>query len=82
MCLFMNKKDKKDKKDVIISDGQVIEVLGGTTFKVKLDDNGYEVLCKPSGKLRMNSIMILLYDYVTIEMSVYNLENGRIIKRK
>ena len=73
--------NKKDKKGVVLADGKVVEVLGGTTFKVQLDDDGHEVLCKPSGKLRMNSIRILLYDKVTIEMSIYNLENGRIIKR-
>ena len=39
-------------------------------FKVKLE-NGHEVLCHLSGKLRMNFIRILEGDKVKIELSPY-----------
>ena len=49
-------------------------------FGVKLD-NGHEVLCHISGKMRMHYIRILPGDKVRIEMSPYDLERGRIIYR-
>jgi len=60
--------------------GQVIEALPSTHFKVKLTD-GSEVLCHLAGKLRMYRIKILPGDQVTVEMSPYDSKRGRIVYR-
>ena len=68
------------KDDVIEVIGTVVEPLPNAMFKVKFD-NGHEVLCHISGKMRMHYIRILPGDKVRIEMSPYDLERGRIIYR-
>ena len=68
------------KDDVIEFDGVVEEALPNATFKVRLP-NGHLVTAPISGKLRMNYIRILPGDRVTIEVSVYDLDKGRITWR-
>lgn len=68
-------------KDVIKVDGIVKELLPNTMFKVELP-NEHVVLAHISGKMRMNFIRILPGDTVTLEMSPYDLEKGRIVFRK
>lgn len=68
------------KIDVIETEGQVIEVLPKTHFKVQLT-NGHIILAYLGGKLRINNIRILEGDRVKIEMSPYDLTKGRIIYR-
>ena len=68
------------KDDVIEFEGVVVEALPNATFKVRLP-NGHVVTAHISGKLRMNYIRILPGDRVTIEVSVYDLDKGRITWR-
>ena len=68
------------KDDVIEFEGEVLEALPNATFKVRLP-NGHVVTAHISGKLRMNYIRILPGDRVTIEISVYDLDKGRITWR-
>ena len=68
------------KDDVMEFEGTGIEAMPGATFKVKLP-NGHIVLSQISGKLRMNSIQIVPGDRVTVEVSVYDLNKGRITWR-
>jgi translation initiation factor IF-1 len=68
------------KDDVIEVEGSVVESLPNAMFRVKLD-NGHEVLCHISGKMRMHYIRILPGDRVRISMSPYDLERGRITYR-
>lgn len=68
------------KDDVIEYEGTVVEVLPNATFRVKLT-NGHIVTAHISGKLRMHYIKILLGDRVTVEVSVYDLNKGRITWR-
>ena len=68
------------KDDVIEFEGGVVEALPNATFKVKLP-NEHIVTAHISGKLRMNYIRILPGDRVTIEVSVYDLNKGRITWR-
>ena len=68
------------KDGVIEFEGQVIEALPNANFKVKLP-NGHIVNAHISGKLRMNYIRILPGDKVTVEVSVYDLDKGRITWR-
>ena len=65
----------------IVVEGEVIENLPNTLFRVKLLKSEKVILCYLSGKLRKNFIKILPGDKVRIEMSPYDLERGRIIYR-
>lgn len=68
------------KDDVIEVEAVVKESLPNATFKVELA-NGHQVLAHISGKLRMNFIRILPGDRVTVELSPYDLSQGRITWR-
>ena len=68
------------KDDVIEFEGTVLEALPNTVFKVQLP-NGHVVTAHISGKLRQNFIRILPGDHVTVEVSVYDLNKGRITWR-
>jgi len=68
------------KKDAIRLQAKVIEALPNAMFRVELE-NGHKVLAHVSGKMRMNFIRILPGDLVTVEMSPYDLNRGRIVLR-
>lgn len=68
------------KEDQIEMEGEVIDTLPNTTFKVKLE-NGHVVTAHISGKMRKNYIRILPADRVIVELSPYDLTKGRIIYR-
>lgn len=68
------------KKDSIRLQAKVIEALPNAMFRVELE-NGHKVLAHVSGKMRMNFIRILPGDTVTVEMSPYDLNRGRIVLR-
>lgn len=68
------------KQDNIKMTGKVTEELGNCMFKVSLD-NGHEVLCTLSGKIRKNMIRVMAGDDVELEVSPYDLEKGRITRR-
>jgi translation initiation factor IF-1 len=68
------------KKDTIQVEGVVTEALPNATFRVQLD-SGHIVLAHISGKMRMHWIKILPGDRVTVELSPYDLNRGRIIYR-
>jgi translation initiation factor IF-1 len=69
------------KDDFIIVEGEVVENLPNTLFRVKLINSEKIILCYLSGKLRKNYIKILPGDKVRIEISPYDLERGRIVYR-
>ncbi len=68
------------KEESIRIQGEVLEALPNTRFRVKLE-NGFEVLAHVSGKMRMHWIRILPGDKVVLELSPYDLTKGRIIYR-
>jgi len=68
-------------KDIIKVEGVVRELLPNTMFRVELS-NKHMVLAHISGKMRLNFIRILPGDAVTLEMSPYDLNKGRIIFRQ
>ena len=68
------------KTDVIQLEGKVIEKLPNAMFEGELE-NGHQILAHISGKLRMNYIRILPGDRVTVELSPYDLNKGRITWR-
>jgi len=69
------------KQDVLQIEGTVTDVLPGATFRVKLDNVDREILCHLSGKMRKFSIKVILGDRVELEMSPYDMDKGRIVRR-
>ena len=74
------KVDRLSKQDAIELEGKVIEPLPNAMFNVELE-NGKNILCIISGKIRMNYIRILPGDKVVVEISPYDLTRGRITYR-
>ena len=68
------------KEDAIQIEGEVIQALPNTTFRVKLT-NGHVMTAHISGKMRKHYIRILTGDTVTVELTPYDLSKGRIIFR-
>ncbi|MCP4023354.1 MAG: translation initiation factor IF-1 [Desulfobacteraceae bacterium] len=68
------------KEEPIKVDGKVIETLPNAMFKVELE-NKHVLLAHISGKMRMHFIKILPGDRVTVEISPYDLNRGRITYR-
>jgi translation initiation factor IF-1 len=60
-------------------DGVVIDANKGK-FRVKVSE-ALTVLCTLSGKIRQNSVKILIGDLVTVEISEYDTSMGRIVYR-
>ena len=69
------------KTQLITVDGTVIDDLSNCKYKVMLS-NGNSIIVYIAGKLRKNNIRILVGDSVTVEVSPYDLNNGRIIYRE
>lgn len=66
-------------RDRLEFEGIVTESNKGQ-FKVQVTDT-YCVQCTLSGKIRVNSVRILLGDRVKIEVSEYDTTKGRIVYR-
>jgi len=66
----------------IIKEGVIVETLPSLTFKVKLNDNGEEILAHLGGRMRLNRIRVLIGDRVKVEMSPYDSRKGRIVYRQ
>lgn len=69
------------KKDVIETEGVVIDAQPNAMFKIKIE-TGHEILAHISGKIRTNYIKILPGDKVKVEISPYDLTRGRITWRE
>ena len=72
----MNKENKRERIEL---EGEVIDSNKGK-FKVKINEN-LTVLCTLSGKIRLNSVRILIGDSVKVEISEFDTTQGRIIYR-
>ena len=68
------------KEEKIEMEGEIVEALPNTMFRVKLD-NDHMVLGHISGKMRKNYVRIMPGDRVRIELSPYDLQRGRITWR-
>ena len=68
------------KEESIELEGEVIDTLPNTTFRVKLE-NDHVVTAHISGKIRKHYIRILTGDKVRVELSPYDLTKGRITYR-
>ena len=68
------------KEEAIQMEGTVTETLPNTMFRVELE-NGHTVIAHISGKMRKHYIRIMTGDSVTVELTPYDLEKGRIVYR-
>ncbi len=68
------------KEDLLEFEGVVTDVLPDTRFRVKLE-NEHEIIAYAAGRMKKNRIRTLVGDRVTVEMTPYDLEKGRIIYR-
>ena len=68
------------KEEAIEVEGTVTESLPNTMFRVELK-NGHNILTQLSGKMRKHYIRIMTGDAVTVELTPYDLEKGRIVYR-
>jgi translation initiation factor IF-1 len=68
------------KEEKIEVEGEVVEALPSTMFRVQLE-GGHSVLATISGKMRKHYIRILPGDKVKVELSPYDLNRGRITYR-
>ena len=66
------------KEAEIKVEGTVVETLPHTTFSVELE-NGHCLLAHISGKMRMHFKKIAPGDRVSVQMSPYDLNRGRIV---
>jgi translation initiation factor IF-1 len=70
------------KEDVIKMEGVVAEVLPNAMFRVKVENFEKPILANLSGRMRQNSIKVLMGDTVEMEFSPYDLTRGRITRRR
>lgn len=68
------------KEELIEMQGRVEEVLPDSRFRITLE-NGHSLICYSGGKMRKHRIRVLAGDRVTIEMSPYDLNKGRLTFR-
>jgi translation initiation factor IF-1 len=68
------------KEELIQFEGLVTEILPDARYRVQLDA-GHSVVAYTAGKMKKNRIKTLAGDRVTIEMSPYDLQKGRLIFR-
>ncbi len=67
--------------NVVVIEGEVVENLPNTLFRVKINNSEKVLLCYLSGKMRKNYIKILPGDKVRIEVTPYDVDRGRIVYR-
>jgi translation initiation factor IF-1 len=68
------------KEETFQVQGKVVAALANTQFKVKLE-NGHEIIAHIAGKMRKHFIRILPGDIVTVAISPYDMNKGRITYR-
>jgi translation initiation factor IF-1 len=68
------------KEELIEMQGKVDEILPDARYRVTLE-NGHQLIAYTGGKMRKHRIKVLAGDRVTLEMSPYDLNKGRITFR-
>lgn len=68
------------KEEVMEFEGLVTEILPDARYRVQLD-TGHSIIAYTAGKMKKHRIKTLAGDRVTVEMSPYDLEKGRLIFR-
>ena len=73
-------KEDMTKEELLEFEGVVVDVLPDARFRVKLD-NGHEIIAYTAGRMKRFRIRTLVGDRVSVEMTPYDLEKGRIVYR-
>jgi len=68
------------KEELVEFDGQITELLPEGRFRVRLE-NDHEILAYTAGRMKKNRIRSMVGDRVTVEMSPYDFDRGRITFR-
>jgi translation initiation factor IF-1 len=68
------------KEDILTFEGRVQEVLPDARYRVELD-NGHILVAYTAGRMKKNRIKTLVGDRVTVEVTPYDLDKGRLIFR-
>ena len=69
------------KESVIQMEGNIVEVLPNTQYRVQIENFERPVLAQLNGRMKMHNIKVLAGDRVSIEFSPYDLTRGRITRR-
>jgi len=69
------------KEELLELEGEIIDVLPQSMFKIKVDNSEHIVLAYLSGKMRKFKIKLVLGDKVKIEVSPYDVSKGRVTYR-
>jgi translation initiation factor IF-1 len=68
------------KEELLEFEGVVTDVLPDARFRVKLE-NGHEIIAYTAGRMKKYRIRTLVGDRVTVEMTPYDMDKGRVIFR-
>ncbi len=68
------------KEELITFEGLVTEILPDARYRVQLE-NGHVIVAYTAGKMKKHRIKTLTGDRVTVEMSPYDLDKGRLMFR-
>ena len=68
------------KEELLEFEGVITEVLPEARYRVRLS-NDHEIIAYTAGRMKKNRIRTLAGDRVTVEVSPYDLNKGRLIFR-
>lgn len=68
------------KEELVEFEGLITELLPEGRFRVKLE-NEHEILAYTAGKMKKHRIRAMVGDRVTVEMTPYDMDRGRITYR-
>ncbi len=77
---FSQRRNHLAKEELLEFEGTVIDILPDARFRVKLD-NAHEIIAYTAGKMKKHRIRTLIGDRVSVEMTPYDLDKGRITFR-
>jgi translation initiation factor IF-1 len=78
---LVNHKERNVAKEELLQfEGLVTEILPDARYRIELD-NGHQLVAYTAGRMKKNRIKTLAGDRVTVEVSPYDLEKGRLVFR-
>jgi translation initiation factor IF-1 len=69
----------KENRNIIL-EGEIIELLPNTMYKVRLNDDR-EVWAVPAGRVRRSFVRIMPGDTVKVEFTPYDDSRGRVVAK-
>jgi translation initiation factor IF-1 len=68
------------KEEMLEFEGLVMETLPDDRVRVQMD-NGHTIVAYTAGRMKRNRIRMIAGDRVTVEMTPYDLNKGRVVFR-